>query len=332
MISRPENFSDPLRSQAGFTLPEMATVFAIVGVGLYVMIGLVTPAEHYARLHATHLNMKKIILVMAAYAQHNNRIPCPADPNTKDVMQPEGSEVGSGAIGATVPDVLGSGGCKNGAIMFNEGIVPYATLGIVRSDVIDGWGNYITYHVSPAFAIDPSPAATTVAKAHANCRLPGTWITGSAASSAGTFNENGPKARFCCPDIALIASDITVLDTGGKKIVTSMRDNVSDHYAVVDTPMAISSNTPPAMNAEAIAFVLVSHGPNGNGAFLPKGTRIPTDASSGTAKIENQNGDNVFVYAPLNNTNGAAHFDDVVMWQTQDELYSALGHLSCQIP
>ena len=68
------------------------------------------------------------------------------------------------------------------------------------------------------------------------------------------------------------------------------------------------------------------------GAFLPNGTRIPTDASTGTAEIENQNGDNVFVYAPLNNTKGAAHFDDVVMWQTQDELYSALGHVSCRIP
>jgi len=332
MISRTEDPADLRRSQAGFTLPEMAIVFAIVGVGLYVMFGLVTPAERYARLHATHLNMKKIILVMAAYAQHNNRIPCPGDPNTADVLQPAGSEVGSAATGATVPDVLGSGACKNGAITFNEGIVPYATLGIAKSDVIDGWGNYITYHVSPAFAKDPSPAATTVANAHARCRLPGTWVTGSAASSAGTFNKNGPKSRFCCPDIALIASDITVQDAGGTKIWTSMRDNVVGDYAAVDTPIVLSSLTPPAMNVEAIAFVLVSHGPNGNGAFLAKGTRIPPDASTGTAEIENQNGDNVFVYAPQNNTKGAAHFDDIVMWQTQDELYSALGHLSCQIP
>ena len=242
MISR---LSDVWKGQTGFTLPEMAIVFAIVGLGLYVTIGIVTPAERYARLHATHLNMKKIILVMAAYAQHNNRIPCPADPNTADVAQPAGTEVGSGAAGVSVPDVLGSGACRNGAIMFNEGIVPYATLGIAKSDVIDGWGNYITYHVSPAFAIDPSPAATTIANAHARCRMPGTWITGSASSAAGPFNKNGPKARFCCPDIALIASDITVQDAGGTKIWTSIRDNVADDYAAVDTRQPSSAKPHP---------------------------------------------------------------------------------------
>jgi len=309
----------------------MAVVFAIVAIGLYATIGIVLPVERYGRFHATNLNMKKIILVMAAYAQHNNRIPCPADPNTADELQPAGSEVGSGTTGVTVPDVLGSGACRNGAIMFNEGIVPYATLGIAKSDAIDGWGHYITYHVSPAFAIDPSPAAATVANTHARCRLPGTWITGSASSSAGAFNRNGPKSRFCCPDNTLIESDITVQDAGGTKLWTSTRDNVAADYAAVDTPPPFSK-APPAMNVAAIAFVLVSHGANGKGAFLPNGTRIPTDPSTGAAEIENQNGNNVFVYAPLNNTNGAAHFDDVVMWRTQDELYSALGHVSCRIP
>jgi hypothetical protein len=310
----------------------MAIVLAIVGVSLYVMIGLVLPAERYARLHSTNLNMKKIILVMAAYAQHNNRIPCPADPNTADLSQPAGSEVGSGAGGAAVPDVLGGGACRNGAIMFNEGIVPYATLGIAKSDVIDGWGNFITYHVSPAFAVDPSPAAATVANAHALCRMPGKWIMGEASSSTGPFNRNGSKARFCCPDNALIGSDITIQDASGASIWASTRDKIAADYAAVDTPTTLFSKAPPAMNVEAIVFVLVSHGANGKGAFLPKGTRIPTDASTGTAEIENQNGDNIFVYAPLSDAKGPAHFDDIVMWQTQDDLYSALGHLSCQIP
>ena len=326
---RRQNFIAPLNK--GFTNLEMAIVITIASLVLFAIIQFVNPALAVSRLNASRSNMQHVVQVLSVYAQHNNRIPCPADPNTADGAQPPGMEVGSGASGVTVPDVLGQGGCMKGGVLFNEGIVPYATLGIARTDVIDGWGDYLTYHVNPTFAQDPSPAAVTVALAHARCRIPRQWVTGGGTLASSAANRDGPKARFCCPGVTLIGSDISVRDATGANLWTYTRD-ASANYDAVDTPTPLTTINPVTNNATAIAFVLVSHGPNRAGAFLDDGARVGADANMGNGELENMNGNNTFVSAPQNDVLGASHFDDIVMWRTQDDLYSAMGHLSCQMP
>jgi prepilin-type N-terminal cleavage/methylation domain-containing protein len=326
------------RKQDAFTLLEMSVVLAIFGVAILTVISVILPAERYFRFHATNANMEKIILTLAAYAQHNNRIPCPADPNPWDTSQPSGAEVGSTPTGASVPDVLGQKSCKNVAGNFNEGIVPYATLGLTPADVKDGWGDYITYHVNPVFAADPSPVATTPTNPHARCRVSGTWINGSNYNVGGAINRDPEKAAFCCPSNGITTDpDITINDVNGKALWTYPRDANAADYAPINTATATTSFDPVAMNVETIAFVLVSHGPTGEGSYTgTKHTgsplRIPFDANAGTSESENGNGDTVFVDAPWNSISGANRFQNILAWRTQDTLYSSLGHLSCQIP
>ncbi|MEZ0259721.1 MAG: type II secretion system protein [Alphaproteobacteria bacterium] len=320
------------RDQSGVTLVEMAVVIGIISMSIFVTVSVIQPIENTARYNATKLNMQKIAMVLAAYAQHNNRIPCPGEPNTTVTTQPRGMEVGSGASGITVPNVRGNASCRNGATNFNEGIVPYATLGITRSDVLDGWGNLITYRVSPAFAIDSSAAATSVALAHARCRTAYTWMYGDGTAVSGAYNRDGPKARFCCPDTTMIASDIVVQDTAGVRLVPITRDSTGGNYASVNTATTTTSFDPVARNVTAVAYVLVSHGANGAGAYTSTGTRLSTSATTGTAEDENKDGDNIFVYADFNSSNTTSHYDDIVKWYTQDAMYSSQGNLSCQIP
>ncbi len=66
------------------------------------------------------------------------------------------------------------------------------------------------------------------------------------------------------------------------------------------------------------AFVLVSHGANGAGAFLPSGTKL---AASGNAnEAENSNGDTTYIKADQNAT-----FDDIVIFATRNQIESQVN-------
>lgn len=83
--------------------------------------------------------------------------------------------------------------------------------------------------------------------------------------------------------------------------------------------------------AQAPAYALVSHGRNGAGAFIVGTNNRLSLADAGVDEVENaDNNDNTFkyrrrVFAPGTN----AHFDDVVMWDTQMSLYNALPNGTC---
>lgn len=86
------------------------------------------------------------------------------------------------------------------------------------------------------------------------------------------------------------------------------------------------------LGAQAPAYTLVSHGANGAGAFIVgTNNQLPT-AGAGADEIENaDNNDRVFrhrrrVSAPGTN----AHFDDIVMWDTQMSLYNVLPNGTCE--
>lgn len=59
------------------------------------------------------------------------------------------------------------------------------------------------------------------------------------------------------------------------------------------------------------AYVIVSHGPNGLGAFLPSGAQLAN--TGGVNEQENTDGDITYVM-----TSGSAVYDDIVMYRTKD--------------
>ena len=116
--------------------------------------------------------------------------------------------------------------------------------------------------------------------------------------------------------------------------------------AVVDDPAKRRQSVPVAAvpgnyNIAAPALVLISHGRNGSGAFLADGTRGRyLEGAPGNAEIENGAGDaavaqawdRVFFIGPLNDGGGNAHFDDIVLWRTQDGIMAETGTSSCVYP
>ena len=104
---------------AGFTLIEMAVVLVIVGLLLGGMLVPLAAQMETDRRKETAATLESIREALIGYAVINGRLPC-QDTN-----------------GDGLP---GPGACNTGANQRNVGGLPYATLGVSRTDA---WGNII---------------------------------------------------------------------------------------------------------------------------------------------------------------------------------------------
>jgi hypothetical protein len=82
---------------------------------------------------------------------------------------------------------------------------------------------------------------------------------------------------------------------------------------------------------DVLAVALVSFGPNGFGAYQADGTKMNAASAANYSADEQANagdhsaaGNGVYVMAPRRESPGN-YFDDIVMWQTQKMLFSAIG-------
>lgn len=321
----------PHAREAGFTLIEMAIVIVIAGMILTFVISALGTGQNNRRDSLTRERMALIAKTLANYAAQYNRLPCSANPNpTLAADLPLGVERGSGVTNA--PTVCAA------AAVNHEGILPFRTLGLPEEMAKDAWGRYFTYRVSPTFT---RVNTSNLVLAHANCRS-AVWINST--------NVNAEKARFCCSDARATApnpfqpvTDVVVLDaTAGARVFNpqganvpaspaSPRDGTAGNYLDVDSTTA--ATTAGTTNL-AFAFVLISHGLNGHGAWLVNGSNARLDVGAGnfgTDEGENADADTVFVDHPRIDAAGTAYFDDIVLWRTQATLYQEIGG-SCSVP
>lgn len=119
----------------GFSLIELAVVLAIVGFLLGALFYPLSAQFNLKRANTTSQQLQDIEDALIAFAAANNRLPC--------------------------PDTTGSGLEDASCSTDYEGYLPYATLGLPRSDA---WGRPFRYHPDPSFTTTagiPSPPATT---------------------------------------------------------------------------------------------------------------------------------------------------------------------------
>lgn len=256
----------------------------------------------------------------------------------------------------------------------NYGIVPFLTLGLDPESIKDGWGRYFTYAVTPVFvrntddvnaaAARGSVAADDQGSVHARC-LDSAWMENG-------DNISGTKAKFCCAldghlapfrpgesaeDIRIGLSDGTAIwpVPGGESYDDGRDTNPARYHPVSPVapapiePFVYTASLAPGVAAAngainsivaAPAFVLISHGDNGDGAYLGGGTRAKFSSGVvvGTGEIENGAGvtapafDALFVEGPASAASDATHFDDIVVWRTQDGLMAETGASSCAYP
>lgn len=311
--------------QSGFTLVEIAIVIAITGLLMGGSMMMIKPYVETAKINATRDKLERIADSLAQFQQNYHRLPCPAVSNsTPPGGEPFGAPIQSGTNGTNfVTQGCGAGGAWNGTIPDQyTGIVPFRALGLNEDNVRDGYGNLITYTVAPVLAV-PVPAVPSTQNVHQACRTTA-WTDASTA-----YDDN--KARFCCPFYRNAASDIKVLDSlGSSNQVYTGQHDTANYASVTSGPV-----TPTNFNSHVIAFVLVSHGKNGDGAYIKKnasGARNPVTANASAQESENRNGNMTFVDTAYSKTNDTNYFDDIILWRTNDQVVANFGNESCGRP
>jgi prepilin-type N-terminal cleavage/methylation domain-containing protein len=299
------------KSQQGFTLIEMSVVVVITAVLITMSVNFALPLIEAAKRIETEQKIKLIKKALAEYAVQNNRIPCPATPLMDATY---GFEAGNGTA-------LGLAGFRCAS---NTGMIPFHTLGIPGTLAFDGWGNTLTYAVSPAFTLSSVAAQTSV---HVKCRTR-EWFyaNGRPIDIDATppiidvAPTNPEKAGFCCAG-SVIGNDLQVLDQAGNNVLPLNRSSmVAGDLASAATPFEASIIDPtvypsPTTTPLGIAYVLVSHGNDENGAYdVDTGARV----GATTTACEGTNVDNNTSYQMC-----LEPADDILGFETSDAMFAS---------
>ena len=306
--------------ESGFSLVEMAIVVFIIGLLTAGAMSMLRPYLEMSQANLTRKKLENISLALSNFAQVYGRLPCPAAPSpgaeiygTPRKSGTDGDEVAEHDCGTTIGSQIG--------------IIPFRALGLDEDQARDNYGNLITYAVSPAMTNDDYTLTNmNSGRVHPMCRTK-LWI------DEYNVNKNPLKARVCCPDWD--TNDIKVVDArvGGDSVLGITPRAAADNY---NSPNSIETAVPQIRN-RLIAFVLISHGRNGDAAYLEPNagiteTSAPTNAEESENRNKATNTDLNFVSRPISLENGNDYFDDIVVWKTNDQLISILGKDSCARP
>lgn len=243
----------PLRKgkrAGGFTLVEIAIVIVILGLLLALLAGMATGMIGQQRRESTRQKLVGLETALALYVSQNKRLPCPAN----------GTFDSTANVNAGVEQRTGGGLCNVGGTnnVQTNGVAPWRTLGLSEADVTDGWGNRITYRVAPELALANAMDFTA-------CD-PG----GSGGLSGGVCNATCTTATFpgsCTPPQTYTAAKGLRVRNLNATLTYIMDWNVS-----------------PSTGA---AYVAISHGENGDGAYNSTGILQSGSVTAGTLEANN---------------------------------------------
>ena len=202
---------------------------------------------------------------------------------------PADGTIASGGVNAGVEGARVATGCTG---MEATGVVPWTTLGLAENDATDGWQRRLTYRVQTALAGDSAldmslcdPASTAPVTATAAC---------NAACNAAALGS------CTAPQSFLIGKGLQVRNVSG---------------VVVLEPNPALNTTPPT----GAAYVVISHGESGGGAYLNSGQLATSTTTDGTEEQKNYASQALGAYYVddgISDGPGATHFDDVLSHPT----------------
>lgn len=331
------------KTSSGFTLIELGMVLVVIGFVIGPIFTYLTIQRDQESYRVTVERQKKIANVLSNYSQTFGYLPCPSRPVTG---------IGDGTSG-----LLGWPLTRCDNIAFptrRKGIVPYRVLGLTQEDVIDGYGNAFTYIVSQAAndIRENNPDATTSVSVpsvdvHTNCSLANPnwnapWVRSESDPSIMSPTMN-IKARFCCRLVNTVSEPRQTIDVFSnaartlRPIPTRSKwvDTTEGNPSYVDTTETWDNSL---SMLRYFAYAVISHGKNGEGAYMINSTNTRPWKSAGDSERINgfiSDGDArgyQVMDLPISTRRGATYFDDIVLWRTQETTMSETGNNSCILP
>lgn len=223
----------------GFTLVEIAVVLLIIGLIAGIGTDLMRRFERESRLDRTQIVLDGVEEALTLFVMQNKRLPCPADGRLT---------VGHADAGREFFEGESPGDCTDQSF----GTVPYIALGIGATAERDGWNHRLTYRVDPVLTRDRSSTS-------ANC---GIGELGDACACPGGGMD------MSCIDVRRIGKG-----EGGIDDVLANFKGTGLGLTIcqsADCPSGSVLMSRPTANAAA--YVLISHGRSGLGAFTNGGT------------------------------------------------------------
>ncbi len=296
-------------SQSGFTLVQVAVILVVVGLTAGAFFAALSERNARARDEQTKNIQSRVASALSDYAQRFYTLPCPGNPAAANI-----NTIGVARTTCNTPAT-------------RVGVVPFRTLGLSPNEVIDGYGNPMTYAVQADIS-GVNEGYVTGGNVFGPCRtqFPNGWIDGTTPD-----NANMPKANLCCREVTN-ANRLVVTGQGGADLVPLQSIPAGMVLEHVNRPAHETDTNVADSNLNYIAYVLVSHGEDARGVYrLGNGGRTAF-ADAGAGEVINARDDAQFADFARNTEEGNAHFDDIVLWRTQYRLISELRNDSCTYP
>lgn len=269
----------------GFTLIEVLVVLLIFGV-LIAMAAVITRAVTAAQKRSlTATRIATVETALAQFVLQQKRLPCPADGRKASNVNDAGLE-----------ERTNGGLCKVTGVDNTQqhGVVPWRTLALTETDATDGWDRRLTYRVEASLVLPTTSGGMDMSW----CDPASTLAPVVPAAICSTNCSSSSLATCTSPAGFLMNKGLEVRNVGGEVLMN-----------------------PAATPHTGAAYVVISHGETGGGAYAGGGYLVPSTTTDGTEEARNYA--NVaftgagtsyyFVDGAINENPGNSHFDDVVL-------------------
>ncbi len=223
--------NQPPKQSPAFTLVEMAIVLVIVGILLAMFLGGGRAFLDAQKRKNVRERLDALDTALANFVAVNKRLPCPADGRTL---------TGGASAGL---EIVAAGNCSPATQQ--HGVLPWVTLGLTEVEASDPWNARLTYRVDPALAASaPQPLLMNMS----NCDPSSTGLAGAGGICIVPTLPCTGNANCTSPANYLAGKGLDVWNGLNGAIGWSARQN----------------NT---LAGTGAAYVLISHGPDGAGAY-----------------------------------------------------------------
>jgi prepilin-type N-terminal cleavage/methylation domain-containing protein len=256
----------PATASPAFTLIEMAIVLVIAGIIAVMLLGASSAFLDNEKRKNVRARLDAVEVALVNFVAVNKRLPCPAN-GTKQ------SNAGAGLEVLSAPGV-----CD--VTVAADGVLPWVALGLTEIEASDPWNARLTYRVDPALTQAlPKPLLMNMS----NCDPSSTGPAGAGGICSAPVLPCTGTTGCTSPTNFLAGKGLDVWD--GQNGTTGW--------------LARQNNSTAGTGA---AWVVISHGPSGAGAYNAQGKLQPGTVDLGK-DLEDKNVNGLALAKPATQAN-----------------------------